>query len=476
MTVCSSTCEKQGRRLRMVIGGGLKWAARTLIVFILLTLAAWSISRWLGPTDAQEAALATMRELPPLKGKNAFGALWLLPYDVPVSERDKILAEDARRFSAIPTRAMDASAADRVFSSSALERYPDQSPSQADLSLFCSYRDDCIHKVSADHEKYDALVRRHGALLDRIETLSDFDGLRHLMGQRVFDAAVPSYGYAVLPATRYALQFSRGMEFEAFDGTCGAISTWRKLSAGSDLLISRLSGAAFSGEFYTRLFASMLAKVPRDFVLPPSCGPAFTAPSPDELSMCRTMQGEFAFMMAAAETSITARPPLRHSVHRWFFRAASTPEMLEGEVAHALAYYCSAAADRAMADDVPFVRPSTQDGWLRLQCIGNKESCLLIDIDAQQLQAFSGRIQDANAKLRLIAILLRLRAEAVGQSVSEETLRKAFAQAGDVSRNVGISSSGRTLKMRNYENSRDDYWEIPLPPYLRQSSSADASR
>ncbi len=136
MTVCSSTCEKLGRRLRMVIGPGLKWAARTLIAFILLTLAAWTLSRWLGPTDAQEAALATMRELPPLKGKNAFGALWLLPYDAPVSERDKILAEDARRFSAIPIRAMDASAADRVFSSSALDRYPDQSPSQADLSLF----------------------------------------------------------------------------------------------------------------------------------------------------------------------------------------------------------------------------------------------------------------------------------------------------------------------------------------------------
>lgn len=74
----------------MVIGRGLKWAARTLIAFMLLTLAAWSLSRWLGPTDAQEAALAMMREpLPPVQ-RNAFPALWLMPYDVPAAKREEV--------------------------------------------------------------------------------------------------------------------------------------------------------------------------------------------------------------------------------------------------------------------------------------------------------------------------------------------------------------------------------------------------
>ena len=55
------------------------WSKRAtlgLLGVVLLVVVTWATSRLLGPTDAQDAALATMRQLPPLRGENAFAALW----------------------------------------------------------------------------------------------------------------------------------------------------------------------------------------------------------------------------------------------------------------------------------------------------------------------------------------------------------------------------------------------------------------
>jgi hypothetical protein len=76
-----------------------KRVAQGLLGVALLVVATWAISRFVGSTDAQEQALATMRRLPPVTGRNAFEALWLLPYDVPESQRGRIVAEDLRRLA-----------------------------------------------------------------------------------------------------------------------------------------------------------------------------------------------------------------------------------------------------------------------------------------------------------------------------------------------------------------------------------------
>jgi hypothetical protein len=72
-----------------------------LLGLLLLMVALWVTSRLLGPTDAQEAALARMREPMPPVDRNAFPALWLMSYDMPATERDRAFAEDLRRFRAI---------------------------------------------------------------------------------------------------------------------------------------------------------------------------------------------------------------------------------------------------------------------------------------------------------------------------------------------------------------------------------------
>jgi hypothetical protein len=76
-----------------------KRVAQGLLGVALLVVATWAMSRFVGPTKAQEQALATMRRLPPAVGRNAFEALWLLPYDVPESQRGRIVAEDLRRLA-----------------------------------------------------------------------------------------------------------------------------------------------------------------------------------------------------------------------------------------------------------------------------------------------------------------------------------------------------------------------------------------
>lgn len=271
----------------------MKWTARALVAFMLMAVAAWSLSRWLGPTDAQEVALKAIRQLPPLEGRNAFGALWLLPYDIPQAEQERVLAEDLRRFASVSPGAAGQTNPAGMFSTSAEMRYPKQSLSPQDTDAWCGGNGGCLQKVRADRNRYAALISRHAAVIARAEGLSAYDGIRHPRTANSLEFFLPPYQFSKLPATQYAVDFVDGRRYEAFEGTCTAIATWRHLGADSDTLITRLIGTTYSADVYGRLFAEMLAETPRDFGLPPACSQAFAATTEEELSMCLAMQGEF---------------------------------------------------------------------------------------------------------------------------------------------------------------------------------------
>jgi len=474
VTVCSSQREKQGGLLRMVIGRGLKWAARTLLAFILLTVAAWSLSRWLGPTDAQETALKAIRQVSPLDGKNAFGTLWLLPYDIPQAEQERVLAEDLRRLAAVPPDEAWKSNASSVFSSSAEKRYPKQLLSPGDTAAWCGGDGGCLQKVRADRERYVALVERHAAVIDRAEGLSAYAGIRHPRVANVLEFVLPPYQYGKLPATRYAVDFVEGRRYEAFEGTCTAITTWRRLGANSDTLISRLIGVAFSADIHGRLFAEMLAETPRDFELPPACSRAFSATTAEEFSMCVAMQGEFSYLESAMRRLEAGGSEdlseFEKAVLPLFFSAETT----EAQRAEYLAFYCREEMTQAMKTDRPAPPPPVDDRLLRFQCVGNPVGCMLSGIANPAFDPYPKRVQDANAKLRLIALLLRLRADVSDTRPIEARLRASAADVGAPERKVRVGPDGRTLRLEKYATDSGNHWDIPLPDYF-QTSGAEAS-
>lgn len=461
----------------MVIRRALNWTVRTLLAFMLLAVAAWSLSRWLGPTDAQEAALAMMREpLPPVQ-RNAFPALWLMPYDIPDAKRDEVFAEDLRRLKAVPfTPSADpvdtVGAADYV--SVAAKRYPTPAMSVDDSTLFCRGREPCLAKVRADPASYAELVARHSALLDRVETLSKHDGLRHSFGLRL-DMPFPPYQFGNLARTRHALWFLQGRRAEAFDGVCRATTTWRRIGANSDNLISRIMGDAYSGQSYPHLFAEMLAETPRDYALPPSCAAAFATPAGAELSICRAMRGEFAYQdsgMLAIGSGAFGEPTWWPEV---MLPLIFDGEMTAADAAESLGHYCSAEFERRMREDVRIPRPERSLGLTRLQCVSNPLGCMLGETAAPAFEGYAGRLQDSNANLRLIGVLLRLREDTADNRSFAVRLQSAAGEIGSVSREVSLTSDGRSVRLRNYQKSISEYWEIPLPAYF-QDAGAAASR
>lgn len=454
-----------------------KWAKRfglALLTLVLAVAGLWAVSRLMGPTDAQEAALATMRSPMPPVERNAFPALWLMPYDVPAAQREAVFAEDLRRLRAMPSSLLDASSDQTgaaAYVSVAATRFPTPAMPTEDSERFCRGDESCLAKVEADPAGYAALVERYAQLLDRVEALRDHDGLRHSFGLR-FDMPFPPYQNGNLARTRHALWFVQGRRTEAFEGVCRSISTWRRIGANSDNLIARMVGSAYGGQTYPALFLEMLVRTPRDFPLPAACTEAFAPTAGIESSLCLAMRGEFAYQMSAverigaSEVASTAGMPVPNLLLPLVHDAETT--LSNG--AEMLGHFCRPEIERDLRADVLTEMPPPPGVW-RLQCAANALGCMLVEIAYPNFGGYAGRILDANAHLRLIAELLRMRADGVQPAEVAARLRAVQDRVGSRLRALSLGEDGRTLRMRNYETWRGEFTEIPLPPYLQSASS-----
>jgi hypothetical protein len=463
-----------------------RWLVRGLSALLVVVALAWTGSRLAGPTDEQEAALATMQARPALKGRNAFPALWLMPYAVPPAEREAVFAEDLRRLGdgasrAVSGRAASAPAPDTpgtdaaaggVGESVAARRFP-ASIVREDIDRFCKVAETCLQEVEADTDGFVALVGRNAALLDRIEALSAYDGIRQSFGFGP-DSPFATYHYGRLPMTRHALDFVQGRTDAAFEGVCRSVDTWRRLGVGSDTLISRLVGSAFSVNQYGRLFVEMLARVPRDHPLPASCAQAFVAPTAADASICDAMRGEFELQRAAIAAIGRGEEPYvpDNMVVEWLMPVLFSVRMSEADAAQSFVGYCRADLERDLAEDRPIPEPAdVVDVW-RFECIGNAVGCLLHQIGAPMFWSYPAKLQDANARLRTIGVLLRLRADTTDARPFAQRLAAAAGEIGDPGRRVEVGKEGRTLQMRNHNRERGEVWTIPLPPYFADLDAA----
>lgn len=451
----------------------LGWGACSLLILLAV---AWGTSRLLGPADAQEAALATMRQpIPALQGRNAFALFWQLPYAIPEAERESVFARDLRRMGRnahggpVDASARPAAEAGAAAVSAAEGRYPPSLAAET-LTRFCSFAEDCLEKVSADVPAYAALVDENAALLDRVESLQDHAGLRQSFGYR-YDAPIPAYQYGRLPLTRQAVLFLRGERDAALDAACRSVSAWRRVGSDSDSLVSRLIGTA-AVDAHGRLFAQMLAGTPRDAALPASCTAAFAAPAGHELSLCSAIRGEFAL----TDTAIADAPDDAALYGVGWSKRLSwllfDPTMTAAQVAEPYAFHCSAEAARAMAGDVRIEVPRSKRGLLLLQCVSNATGCILGDIASPGFDDYVARVQDSNAQLRLIGVLLRLRVKVADARPFEQRLRDAAAAVGAPARAPTPIADGAAVRIRNYATARGEYREIPLPAYFRSAGAA----
>ncbi len=147
----------------------MRWLKRLGVGLLIVVAALWTWSRLRGPTHEQRAALALLETPNAFEGRNAFDAIWVLPYDVPDAEIATVADTDMRALTDA-TRVPDAP----LSFTSAATQYPDLKPDRGAVAPCGFGGAHCLDKVTAAFDEYAALVQTNGRLIERVEALSAY--------------------------------------------------------------------------------------------------------------------------------------------------------------------------------------------------------------------------------------------------------------------------------------------------------------
>lgn len=428
-------------------GGGLLLLALALI---------WGVSKLVGPSRAERAALATMSEPVEYKGRNAYAAIWLLDYPVPIGEMDALMAEDVRRFAATPMSdgedKMDASA----FNTRALQRFPSDAPDAEARGRLCKNREDCLAKVRADLPAYEKMLAAHPAWFARAVVATQGDHLRNRFPPRL-DTPLPSFASTYAPATLFAVRFAQGEHEAAIAGTCRALSDWRRLGANSDMLVGWAVAHGYGAMGHGRLLAQMLAETPNEQPLPAECAEAMVIPRAEEIPMCNAMRGEFKFISQGAGLLMQAQEQKNNIQYNIFY----DDEMARAAHAVPFSAFCSAQADAAFKADQPLTSIAPP-GLYRLQCVSNAIGCILSQIAGPNYTTYELRHRDALAMKRTLAALAWWRAQPDAANDPVATLQKLPPEFRSAAHPLRLNTEQVALLMPALNGERKDI-TLPLP-------------
>ena len=441
-----------------------QWIVGMLLFAVLGGVTLYAASSLRGASTGQRAALASMQQPGIAPGRNAFAALWLLPYAVPEAELDAVADEDVRRFAARAAVAAGAAAQDVTtnftpFVSVAAERYPPR-PKVAGEPPLCRHpAAGCLAQVRAQRDAYQGWRERNLGLIERAGALSRYG---HHRGHFAPSLAMPMPQMGQLIPTLLtdrALSFVEGRTEVALAQLCGDVTTWRRLVPNSDSLLVSMVGLGLAGDS-TVLFAEMLAQLPAGQPLPAACAIAFAAPAAAEISLCEPLKGEFRFVRTAFTPSSMAGNPL-------FNRA-----MTDARFAAQMAYFCAVDVERALLADQRVPEPPTSDRF-RLDCVRNFAGCILSDIAAPAYSDYQLRAQDYGAKLRLAGTLLWLHERPADARPLAARLASRPAALRGGAREFEIIEGGRALRVAMYGSRPAGHFQLPLAAYVSGGASAD---
>ncbi len=442
----------------------MRWLKRLglgLLVVVLVLAALWTWSKLRGATPAQRVALELLEAPNAFEGRNAFDAIWVLPYDVPDAEIASVADADMQAF-AEAAREPDGPL---VFTSAA-RRYPDLKPVRGPVEPCSTGGSGCLAKVSSAFDDYAALVQANARLIERVEALSAYG---HHATRIPGDHRAPIQPWTLLawPVTAHAVQFVRGERAEALEATCRDLTTLRRIGANSDTLIVQTYGTALATNGYGALLASMLAEIPRDMPLPAHCERALESPVAEEASICPAMRGELAWSTGFVRS---ARHTYASDPWAWL---VFQPDSFRALIAEQMAAPCLVGADTLQRDALVVAAASPRPAWQRIECVANSLGCVLADMGDGYVR-YANRALDHRARLQLLATLAWLREQPDTGTLAERIARRP----GDLrspARDITVTADGRSLEIAQYDTgydmSRDATWSLPLPPYLVESTT-----
>lgn len=450
------------------MGQVVRWMAGLLAVALLVVIVLFAVSRLRGPSSEQRDALALLQDDTHPQGRNAFPAIWLLPYGVPPEELTTITAQDMARLDALPYEPGDP-AASLDFESSASKRFPRALASKEAAPERCRLRGlGCLAQVRARLGQYRQWRVSEGDVIDRVLAIQQYDYFRNQLPART-DVPFPEMQlFSVLPTLR-ALDFAEGRVDEGLAGVCSDISMWRKLSNGSDMLVfSMIAVAGLSGS--SQLLVEMLQEIPEIHPLPASCKIALQPLHADEFSMCNSMRGEAQYLQYLGVALKSTDSPVGNAVGDRLFPVFFDPEGMAAIAAPAYAWPCSQEAASALAADRALHIPVRSTSLVRLECVANFAGCALAGIGAPSFDTYLQRGQDARARMLMLGTVVWMREHAADADSLKELLAARPQDWKSPTRAIEITADGEALTIGMFDAKYGKQWQVRLPDYLLASN------
>jgi len=431
-----------------VVRQGLVWLGRVLVVLVLLAAVLFAGSRWLGRDSAE---LRLMEQASPTPGRNAFAALWLMPYDIPPDEIEAIAAEDVRRFAARDPG--DTS----EFVSIAEGRYPRAADSSGGSPEWCDWRGNgCLAHVRANRDSLAKALAERAPVIDRMRALSGVGHFRNQFEPLVHrPMAMPGVQFSRELLTAQALMAVDGDTASAMSDLCATVSAWRPLAANSDSLIVAMVATSIV-EGSSRVMAEVLAEQRGGTSIPAACKAAYAPPEPGEYLPCTAMRGEFDFVDAAGKTMS------REAMEEPWGWLVYDRQMTRVRTADYMAHACEVEAQENALRGEPVDSPEAH-GVVTPVCASNLVGCILTDVAAPAYTDYLHRTQDHAARLQAMELLLRLHENRDDRSYGER-LAAMPADSIPAGRKIEVvdTDGGEALRLELFWQGQGRYWEVPL--------------
>jgi len=400
------------------------WAKIILVLFLALPLAAVGFvagMRSVPPEPALRLALRQMQApVPPVRGRDASDAAWLLDYDLPAGS-EAAAAAQLRRYEA--SRAAEGEGAALADPRQAWTRFPEPPP---ELQGLCApARGACLQYVRENRPLVAATLAAHRAGLDKALVFPQHDGLRIGVLPSLSTQLPALGGQRRLVMSYFAHRFVSGEPLGAIEELCRDLGGWRRIGGDSDNLVVSMVGVAYVRQDLM-LLAEMLARQPKETELPGECDAALQASSDYEFDICPAMHNEFGLLRRMPELMDGKREGwLRPS---WQLDRRNFEALIAGSYAR----YCdSRLLARAREDGKVGELIGPAPRCERARRLADPVGCTLAEVAIDDgFDKYLDRRTDQAAMLALMRTIVWLRANASSPGEVEAALAHRPAELG----------------------------------------------
>jgi hypothetical protein len=383
------------------------------LALVALPVLAIVVLRLVPPPRERSAARATMEQpVPPVRGRDATNALWLLDRAVPPSQQARVGAAYRHWLDQRELLLREARTAEAEALPDPLAKYPKLVDAPKDAPGICHpfELERCLATVRDDPARSEALLVAHAPQLRAAQALRGYDGARVGLLPGAAQPFLPLGAGRTLALTAIAARFVRGDQPGAIAEACTDLAAWRRLGTDSDSIVGAI-GPTGSARQDLVLLASMLGELPASTPLPAQCTPALEDATDAELDLCPALRGEFAQLKELSKFDANSVPRERRFWTRLFLKTVDA-DRVSGFHAPALARYCGARAlANARADRSARRLPEPNVACERLEWVARPGDCLLASIAVSNWADYVDRRTDLAAELALMRTWLWLRAQ-----------------------------------------------------------------